>query len=153
MLLIFMGPSCTGKSTLSEIFKKYENLEVYSGKDYLRFSKNENEAWKKFNEKLYEVSNNKGLSSKSIIYIITDKDIIKRLQSFDKAIFVKFTANLDTIKERFAKRMNGNLPNPLEKMLERQLKDWEGISSDLCVDTSSTEAAELVKKIIEIAEI
>ena len=55
-----------------------------------------------------------GLSSKSIIYIIIDKDIIKKLQSFDNAILV-----IDTIKERLAKRMNGNQPKPLEKMLEK----------------------------------
>lgn len=153
MLLIFMGPSCTGKSTAAESLKKDNDIQIYTGKDYLRFAKTENEAWKKFNEKLIEASNSKELSVKSIIYVISVRNIINKLQALDNAIFVKFTANLDTIKLRFSERMNGNLPKPLEKMLEKQLKEWEDISSNLCVDTTNTEPTELIKKIIEITKI
>ncbi len=95
MLLIFMGASCTGKSTVAEVLKEDIDMEVYTGKDYLRFAKNENEAWNIFNEKLLEASNIKGFSSKSIIYIISDKNILTKLKSFDNAIFVKFTADLN----------------------------------------------------------
>lgn len=153
MLLIFMGPSCVGKSTVAECFKKDRGMEIYTGKDYLRFAKNENEAWNKFNEKLLEASNNKELSSESIIYIITEKNIIPKLQSLENTIFVKFIADIDIIKERFAKRMNGNLPKPLEKMLETQLGDWKDINSALCVDTTNMESEEIVMEITKIAEV
>lgn len=69
MLLIFMGPSSTGKSTVAELFKtSNEGLQVYTGKDYLRLAKNEHEAWSLFNNMLIEASNNSELSSDSIIY-------------------------------------------------------------------------------------
>lgn len=39
MLYIFMGQSCTGKSTVAEKLKEFVNAEVYTGKDYLRMGK------------------------------------------------------------------------------------------------------------------
>ena len=153
MLLIFMGASCTGKSTVAEVLKEDIDMEVYTGKDYLRFAKNENEAWNIFNKKLLEASNIKGFSSKSIIYIISDKNILTKLKSFDNAIFVKFTADLNIIKDRFAKRTKGNLSRPIEKMLEKQVKDWENTSYNLCIDTTNEEPIELAKKITDITEI
>ena len=42
-------------------------MEVYTGKDYLRFAKI-NEAWNIFNEKLLEASNIKG-SQVSLLFI------------------------------------------------------------------------------------
>lgn len=49
---------------------------------------------------------------------------------------IKFTATLDTIKSRFAQRMNGNLPQPVEKMLTKQYEEWESIKGDINVDTT-----------------
>lgn len=44
MLYIFMGQSCTGKSTVANKLKELIDVEVFAGKDYLRLAKNENEA-------------------------------------------------------------------------------------------------------------
>lgn len=43
MLYIFMGQSCTGKSTVADKVKELTGTEVFSGKDYLRMAKNEEE--------------------------------------------------------------------------------------------------------------
>jgi adenylate kinase family enzyme len=151
MLFIFMGPSCSGKSTLADLIKKEKGMQIYTGKDYLSFVKNENEAWKILVDKLAAASNSKELSGEAIVYIITDKNIVSKLPSLNNVVRVKFTADLDIIKDRFAKRMKGNLPQPVEKMLERQVKDWEDVSCDICIDTTSTDSAGLADKVIEIA--
>jgi adenylate kinase family enzyme len=159
MLFIFMGPSCSGKSTLADLLKKEKGMQIYTGKDYLSFAKNENEAWKILMDKLAAASNNKELSGGSAVYIITEKNIVSKLPSFRNAVQVKFTADLDIIKDRFTKRMRGNLPQPVEKMLERQVKDWEDISSDICIDTTGTQGQGLsptdltasAERIIEMA--
>ncbi|WP_291561207.1 MULTISPECIES: hypothetical protein [unclassified Clostridium] len=44
MLFIFMGASCTGKSSAADELKELMDVQVYTGKDYLRMAKNENEA-------------------------------------------------------------------------------------------------------------
>ena len=44
MLIGLIGESCTGKTTLANKIKDSLGAEIYSGKDYLRLSKNENDA-------------------------------------------------------------------------------------------------------------
>jgi hypothetical protein len=43
--------------------------------------------------------------------------------------------------------MKGNLPKPVENMIERQLIDWENINAKLSVDTSTEEPYEVAKRI------
>lgn len=70
MLYVFMGPSCSGKSSTAKELKKLTDVQIYAGKDYLRMAKNESSAWGIFEEKLKEASSNKDLNSQSIVYII-----------------------------------------------------------------------------------
>lgn len=146
-----MGPSCSGKSSAGEELKKLINVQVYAGKDYLRLSKNENDAWKIFSDKLKTASCNNDLNSESIVYIISEKNDISKIECIHDAVTVKFTADSEIIKDRFVQRMRGNLPKPVEKMLERQLSDWENVNAMLCVDTSTEKADEAAKKIYEFA--
>lgn len=149
MLLIFMGPSSTGKSTVADNFKKTIGLTVYSGNDYLRMAKNENEAWDLFYDKLLEASKIKSLSKDSIVYVITEKDVYEELQTIENAYFVKFTSTFETIKDRFTQRLRGNLVPPLEKMLEKQLSDWNEVNANLTIDTTDVEASEVTRQIQE----
>lgn len=56
MLYVFVGPSCSGKSTTAEIAGKRTGAQIYSGKDYLRLAKAEGEAWRIFQEKMVEAA-------------------------------------------------------------------------------------------------
>ena len=115
MLLVFAGPSSTGKSTVAkEIKNRQDNCQVYSGKDYLRFSKNREEAWGKFCE---EIAAAAGSADKNVIYVITETEFVKDLTNIEGVKFIKFVADLDTIKTRFSTRTGGNLPQPLAAML------------------------------------
>lgn len=145
MLFIFMGQSCTGKSTAADKLKEQMNVEIYSGKDYLRMAKNESEAWKLFYDKLEKAAKYKGKSEETIIYVVTEIELLNKVNTIEDAYMIKFTAPLEIIKTRFAKRMNGRLPQPVEKMIEKQYLEWENITGDLDIDTSENDMEELSK--------
>lgn len=144
MLFIFMGQGCTGKSTAAEKLKEQVNVEIYSGKDYLRMAKNENEAWKLFYDKLEKAATNKDKSKEFIIYVITEIESLNKVSTIEDAYKIKFTAPLEVIKTRFAKRMNGRLPQPVEKMIEKQYIEWENITGDLNIDMSDSDMEEII---------
>ena len=52
MVIGILGENCSGKSTLATRIKEKFGAEIYSGKDYLRMAKSENEAKARFSEKL-----------------------------------------------------------------------------------------------------
>lgn len=126
MVIGIIGESCTGKSTLAEKLKSPLNAEVYTGKDYLRLAKNEAIAEKLFQQKLENA-----VSGSHIIYVISEKEHLPLLP--DNAYRVLVTADLDTIKERFAKRMRGNLPAPIATMLERKHGCFDAEKCDIHV--------------------
>ena len=113
MVFGIIGENCSGKSTLAEKIKENLGGEIITGKDYLRMAKSESEAISLFREKL-----GRAVSGDNIIYVIADPEHVKLLP--DGATRILVTADIETIKERFAARMHGNLPAPVALMLERK---------------------------------
>lgn len=113
MVYALIGESCVGKSTLAQKLKETIPAEIITGKDYLRMAKTESEATALFRKKLADA-----VDGDNIIYIISEKEHIALLPQ--GAVKVLVTASLETFKERFRIRMNGNLPKPIEQMLERK---------------------------------
>ena len=113
MLIGIIGESCTGKSTLAEQLKIQLNAQVYTGKDYLRLAKNEPIAQKLFVNRLEEAKN-----GDSVIYVIAEKEHLALLP--EGAVRILMTADLELIESRFAQRMRGVLPPPVQAMLERK---------------------------------
>lgn len=74
---------------------------------------------------------------KNAIYVISEKDQLKFLPEKAKRVLV--VASLETVKTRFAKRMGGNLPKPVELMLERKHGSFETEAHDLRIDTDVTD--------------
>lgn len=132
MVIGMIGESCTGKTTLVNELKKHIDLVEYSGKDYLKLDKNPNNAKIAFKE-LLQNSNDQ-----IIVYVITDKEHLKLLP--EEAIKVVVTAELEVIKERFSKRMNNNLPKPVEMMLERKHGMFNDIKCDLTLSNGDIES-------------
>ena len=124
MVIGVIGENCAGKSTLAEELKKVISAEVISGKDYLRMAKSESEAADLFRKKLANAVN-----GENIIYVISEKEQIDMLPR--GAFRVLVTAGLDSIKERFKARMHGNLPQPVEQMLERKHGMFDSVDCDL----------------------
>lgn len=142
MLIALMGDSCTGKSTVAKLTAEKNGAVIFSGKDYLRMAKSESEAASIFKAKLSQA-----VTKENVIYIITEKEQLAFLPEGGIRVFV--TAGLDTVKKRFAARMNGNLPAPVAAMLEKKYNKFETEAFDLKINTdevSAEEAAEAICK-------
>ena len=145
MVIGIFGESCTGKSTLAERLKGMLNAEVYAGKDYLRFVKNENMAKKLFRKELEAA-----VSGKHIIYVISELEHLPLLP--EGALRVLVTADLELIKARFAGRMKGNLPAAVAAMLERKHGSFDGEAHHLHVASGETDLDALCHQIVQWEE-
>ena len=145
MVIGIFGESCTGKSTLAERLKGMLNAEVYAGKDYLRFAKNESMAKKLFRKELEAA-----VSGKHIIYVISEPEHLPLLP--EGALRVLVTADLELIKARFASRMKGNLPAAVAAMLERKHGCFHGEAHHLHVVSGETDLDALCHQIVHWEE-
>ena len=136
MIIGIIGENCSGKSTLAEIIGTELGAEIISGNDYMRMAKSESKARKLFQEKLKDA-----LSGNSIIYVISEPDQLANLP--DGAVRFLVKADLETIKQRFRIRMHGNLPEPVERMLERKHGMFDKGIYDFCFDSTADNASEL----------
>ena len=140
MVIGIFGESCTGKSTLAERIAASLSCEIYTGKDYLRLAKNENIAKVMFQKKLTAA-----VSGENIIYVISEKEHLPLLP--EGALRILVTADLDTIKSRFAQRMRGNLPIPVAAMLEKKHGCFDDVPHDIHVISGETDLDEVCKRI------
>ena len=136
MVIGIIGENCSGKSTLAEEIKNTIGAEIITGKDYLRMAKSESEAVSLFKEKL-----NNALTDENVIYVISEKEHVSLLP--DGAVRILVKADIDTIKERFKARMHGNLPTPVEQMLERKHGMFDDGVYDYQFDGASGDPSEI----------
>ena len=124
MLIAIIGENCVGKSTLANKINETFHAPIYSGKDYLRLEKSPSVALEKFKTILQ-----KSVTGDNVLYLITEKEHLAYLPQ--DAYKIVLTADIDTIKERFKTRMKGNLPLPLEKMLEAKHGMYDQLECNL----------------------
>ncbi|MBR2646203.1 MAG: hypothetical protein IKD47_01405 [Clostridia bacterium] len=127
MLIAIIGENCVGKSTLANKINETVGAKIYSGKDYLRLEKNPAMALEKFKEILKDA-----VAGENIIYLITEKEHVSFLP--EGTFKIVLTAELEVIKERFKERMRGNLPIPVEKMLEAKHGAYDNLECHLKLD-------------------
>ena len=140
MVIGIFGESCTGKSTLAEKIANRFPCEIYTGKDYLRLAKNDNIAKVMFQEKLAAAVN-----GENILYVISETEHLCLLP--EGAMRILVTADLETIKARFAQRMRGSLPAPVAAMLEKKHGCFDTEPHDLHVVSGETDLDALIEKI------
>lgn len=134
MLISIIGESCTGKSTLADRLKADFGATIFTGKDYFRLAKSQAEAEEKFKTLLAEAVN-----GENVIYVISEKEHLKLLPLGCFKILV--TAPLAVIKERFSKRLRGNLPVPVEAMLEKNHGMFDETPSDFRYENADSYGA------------
>jgi broad-specificity NMP kinase len=127
MLIAIIGENCVGKTTLANKINEQLGATIYAGKDYLRLEKNPSTAAETFKATLKA-----SIEGSSIIYLITEKEHIQFLP--EGAFRIVLTAELEEIKERFKARMRGNLPMPVEKMLEAKHGMYDSLACNLKLD-------------------
>ena len=140
MVVAVIGENCAGKSTLAEEIKSRLGGEIVSGKDYLRMAKSESEAVALFKAKLADA-----VAGGNVIYVISEREHLALLP--EGAVRILVSADIDTIKERFKARMRGNLPVPVEKMLETRHGSFDGGEYDLRFDGVRGDAAALCEEL------
>lgn len=124
MLIAIIGENCVGKSTLANKLNEILNAKIFSGKDYLRLEKNPSMAAETFKAMLKT-----SVTGENMIYLITEKEHLTLLPQ--GAFKIVLTGELESIKERFKARMRGNLPMPVEKMLESRHGMYDDLECDL----------------------
>ena len=129
MLIAIIGENCVGKSTLANKLNEIQNAKIFSGKDYLRLEKNPSMAAETFKAMLKA-----SVTGDNMIYLITEKEHLTLLPQ--GAFKIVLTGELEVIKERFKARMRGNLPLPVEKMLESRHGMYDNLECDLKLDGS-----------------
>ena len=144
MVIGIFGESCTGKSTLAEKISGLLPCEIVTGKDYLRLAKSESMARALFQKKLAAA-----VDGEHILYVIAEPEHLPLLP--EGALRVLVTAELGTIKERFAQRMRGNLPPPVAAMLERKHGCFDAVPHEFHVISGQTDtdaaAAEIANRV------
>ena len=140
MLVGIFGESCTGKSTLAEKIAASIPCEVFTGKDYLRLAKNENIAKVMFQKKLAGA-----VDGENIVYVISETEHLPLLPEGTVRILV--TADLETIKARFAQRMRGNLPGPVAAMLEKKHGCFDNVPCDIHVISGQTDLDAVIERL------
>ena len=141
MVIGIFGESCTGKSTLAEQIAASFPCEVFTGKDYLRLAKNENVAKLMFQKKLAGAVN-----GENIIYVISEKEHLSLLP--EGALRILVTADLETIKSRFAQRMHGVLPAPVAAMLEKKHGCFDTQPHEIRMMSDETDPDAVVEEVI-----
>ncbi|MBQ3496042.1 MAG: hypothetical protein IJA76_05120 [Clostridia bacterium] len=139
MLIAIIGENCAGKTTLANAINKSLNAKVFAGKDYLRLAKSPAASEQEFIKLL-----SAAVSGDNLIYIITERTHLGLLP--DGAFKIVITAPLETIKERFKARMRGNLPPPVEQMLEKNHGIFDGLDCNLILDQNYN-VSEVLSKI------
>ena len=142
MVIGIFGESCTGKSTLAQKIAACIPCEVFTGKDWLRLAKNESLAKAMFQKKLAAAVN-----GEHILYVIAEKEHLSLLP--EGALRILVTADLETIKNRFAQRMRGNLPAPVATMLEKKHGCFDNEPHDIHVISGETDMDEVCEKILK----
>lgn len=144
MLIALIGESCVGKSTFAQMLCDKLGCEVYTGKDYLRLAKNEAIARKLFEKKLGAC-----VSGENLIYVISEKEHLSLLPA--DAVSVLMTADLELILQRFANRMRGTLPPPVEAMLRKKHGCFDGISCRFHIHNSEN-SEQVLAEILQLAQ-
>ena len=142
MVIGIIGENCTGKSTLASALKESVNAEIITGKDYLRMAKTELEATALFKDQLQQA-----MVGSNVIYVISEKEQLDLLP--EGAIKILTVAELESIKERFRERMHGNLPKPVEQMLEKKHGMFDEGDYDFKFNSSQDSLENICKEVEE----
>ncbi len=142
MVIAIFGESCTGKTTLANQMNAAAQGKIYNGKDYLRLAKSESEAVRIFRQLLADA-----VQGENVIYVIAEREHLALLP--EGAVRILVTADLDTIKERFAARMHGNLPPPVAAMLEKKHGSFDQESHQFHVHNGCPDAEEICRNLFK----
>ena len=143
MVFGVFGGGGTGKSTRAGGLKGRLEAEIYTGRDFVGLPKHDAEAKNRCQEKLQAA-----MAEGHGIYVIAEGEHLSLLP--EGAVRVLVTADLETIKARFARRMNGALPAPVAGMLERKHGMFDNEPHHVHVKSGETEPDAACEQILQL---
>jgi predicted kinase len=146
MLLLFAGPSGSGKSSAAALLKARLKAEVYSGKGYYRMAKSPAEAWNKFKAVLQEAIDGK----RNAILILVGTDNLEKFKAMGSFKLIRFTAGQEVLEKRFSGR-SGEVSPQISKMIAGQEAKWKGVPCDLVIDTGTRTVEQVAEEIAGLA--
>ena len=144
MVICLFGENCTGKSSIADVLSARLNATLITGKDYLRLAKSEAEAKRAFAALLSERLG----SDQALVYVASEPEQLALLPA--GVVRVLITAELPRIKERFAARMGGKLPAPVEAMLERKHGMFDELPCELHIHTEGVSAESAAGQVLSL---
>ena len=145
MVIALIGESCTGKSSIAQELAAKTGGKIYTGKDYLKLAKSEAEAKIKFTGLLSDTVK----STDVLIYVISEPEHLTLLPEGCLRVVAK--ADLGIIKERFSKRMSGNMPPLVAAMLEQKHGMFDSLVCDVQIENCYGDVAEACNEILRRA--
>lgn len=133
MLIAIFGESCVGKSTFADRLVQRTGAALYTGKDYKRLAKNEDEAKRAFSALLQSA-----VGGGDVVWVLSETEDLPLIPN--GAVRVLMTAELPVILGRFQERMHGHLPQQVAAMLERKHGCFDGERHDYHVTTDNADA-------------
>ena len=149
MLLLLFGPPCSGKSTVAELLSRRTGASVWTGKDYLRLARSEDEAWQEFMRLAEEAAQNPQFGPGSIIFIATEPP--PKSSGFPTGPNtgrVRLIADLEVLQDRFAPRVNGWISPVITTMLEQLSVRARQEEADLEYDTGREESHRIAEALM-----
>ena len=83
-----------------------------------------------------------------VIYVVAEREYLSLLP--EGAVRILVTADLETIKARFAQRMNGTLPAPVAGMLEREHGMFDGEAHHVHVKSGEAELDAVCEQVLRL---
>lgn len=153
MVLVFYGPSCSGKSSAARSIAERTGATIWTGKDYLRLAKTEPAAWKEFVRLLARAARSSRLSLDSIVFVTTDPaTLMRHVGDLGTVYWVRFDASLETLAKRFALRIGGSVSPPMRTMLERSREATLASPADLLVDSTERTQRSIVEEVLRCCQ-
>lgn len=145
MVIVLMGASGTGKTAVTNELKNRINFKTYSGSDYQRLARNDEEAWAVFVDLLKS-------NTADIIYMTHEAEKYYKLKDVEGILFIKLQIDLETMKNRYRDRLfMDDLPIYIEEKLEDSFNEWDAVKVEHTFDVHDTDmAAEIAADIIRI---
>jgi predicted kinase len=149
VLLVFHGPSCSGKSTVAGIIAQRTGASVWTGSDYLRLAKSEPSAWLQFMTVLERAAAAAVFDSDSVIFVHTGSLPHGRFLPDGPAVrTLRFTAAQEVLEARFAPRVGGRVSPAISAMLARSSETARRTPADEEYDTSVRSAEAIAEELM-----
>ena len=145
MVIGIIGEICTGKTAIADELSKKMGAKVYTGKDY-KNAESEAGGGEKFINMLKDYED----TEEPLICVINEKEHLSILP--ERTVRVLVTSELDAMKERFARQMDGRLPPQIAAMLEKNHGMFDDQEYDLRVRYVTGRAWVICDSIVNICK-